>query len=141
MSREWIRETPPRWDEGKSRAFGGLDPKLFGLGSPGIGDTLGDEWWRVEDDGRVLGYGRLDSQWGDAEILVAVDPDSQRSGIGAYILDRLQAEADSRRLNYIYNVVPPEHPDAAAVTSWLQKQGFSENADGELRKRVPRPPR
>lgn len=77
---DWIRETPAHWDADKQRVLGGLAPTLFGFGSPDDSDALGDEWWRVEDGGRVVGYGRLDDTWGDAEILVLVEPGARRSG-------------------------------------------------------------
>jgi N-acetylglutamate synthase-like GNAT family acetyltransferase len=134
---DWIRETPARWCGDKERVLGGLSPALFALGSPAVGDALGDEWWRAEDGGRVVGYGRLDDTWGDAEILVLVEPERRASGVGAFILDRLEREAESRHLNYIYNVVPDGHPDPETVTDWLTARGFVPNEVGELRKRVP----
>jgi N-acetylglutamate synthase-like GNAT family acetyltransferase len=133
---DWIRETPAHWDDAKARVLGDLAPALFGFGSPTSGDSLADEWWRAEQDGAVLGYGRLDDTWGDAEILVLVDPGRRRSGVGAFILDRLEHEASSRHLNYIYNVVPDRHPDPETVTDWLVAQGFTPNDVGELRKKV-----
>ena len=136
---EWIRETPAHWDDGKQRVLGGLAPGLFGFGSPRAGEPLADEWWRAEDDGRVLGYGRLDDTWGDAEILVLVDPDTRRRGVGRFILDHLEREAAARQLNYIYNVVPTGHPDPESVTEWLTAHGFVRNQLGELRKRVRSP--
>ena len=133
---DWIRETPARWDADKHRVLGGLAPELFGFGSPREGDALADEWWRVEDGGRVVGYGRLDDTWGDAEILVLVEPEQQRNGVGAFILEHLENEASSRHLNYIYNVVPDRHPDPETVTDWLTSRGFTPNDVGELRKKV-----
>jgi N-acetylglutamate synthase-like GNAT family acetyltransferase len=133
---EWIRETPARWDGAKARVLGDLAPELFGFGRPTEGDALGDEWWRVEDGGAVVGYGRLDDTWGDAEILVLVAADHRASGIGGFILDRLEQEATTRHLNYIYNVVPQGHPDPESVTSWLSARGFESTESGELRKRV-----
>lgn len=134
----WIPETPASWDDRKAGVLDGLDPSLFGLGRPAAGDPLGDEWWRVEDaSGATVGYGRLDESWGDAEILVLVAPGSRRGGVGSFVLDRLEAEAGRRRLNYIYNVVPDRHPDPEQVTGWLSAHGFVANDVGELRKQVP----
>lgn len=133
---EWIRETPAHWDGDKARVLGELPPELFGFGTPRDGDPLGDEWWRAEQDGAVVGYGRLDDTWGDAEILVLVAKDRRANGIGGFILDRLEHEASSRHLNYIYNVVPQNHPDPESVTDWLAARGFQANDAGELRKRV-----
>ena len=56
--------------------------------------------------------------------------------MGAFILDRLEHEASSRHLNYIYNVVPDRHPDPETVTDWLVAQGFTPNDVGELRNKV-----
>jgi GNAT superfamily N-acetyltransferase len=136
MAREWIREEPAHWDAAKEATFGDLAPGLFGLGEPAIGDALGGEWWRVQDDGRVVGYGSVDDVWGDAEILVAVAPPARGTGIGADILDRLDAEAAARHLNYVYNKVRPQHPDAEAVVRWLAAHGFAETAEGDYRRRV-----
>jgi GNAT superfamily N-acetyltransferase len=133
---EWIRETPARWDADKQRVLGGLAPALFGLGTPAHGDGLADEWWRAEAEGRVLGYGRLDDTWGDAEILVLVAPAERRSGVGTAILEHLEREAAARGLAYIYNVVPAGHPDPESVTGWLIAHGFSPTGVGELRKKV-----
>ena len=133
----WIRETLAHWDADKQRVLGDLAPELFGFGSPEVGDVLADEWWRVEGGDQVLGYGRLDDTWGDAEILVLVDPRRRGSGVGAFILERLEEEAAARHLNYIYNVVPDRHPDPEKVTGFLAAHGFTANAVGELRKQVP----
>jgi ribosomal protein S18 acetylase RimI-like enzyme len=136
MARQWIREEPARWDEAKAATFGDLPPRLFGLGEPATGDALGGEWWRVEDDGRVVGYGRVDDVWGDAEILVAVAPQARGSGVGGDILDRLDAEAAARHLNYVYNRVRPQHPDAERVVRWLDAHGSVPTAEGDYRRRV-----
>ena len=90
---EWVRETPARWDSSKADVLGELSPELFGLGRPADGDALADEWWRVEQDGEVLGYGRLDETWGDAEVLMLVAADRQASGVGGFILEQLEREA------------------------------------------------
>jgi N-acetylglutamate synthase-like GNAT family acetyltransferase len=135
---EWIRETPAVWDAAKSEVLGELRTELFGLGSPAAGDALADEWWRVEDGGDVLGYGRLDDTWGDAEILVLVAEKRRTSGVGGFILENLEREASARHVNYIYNVVPQGHPDPETVTGFLTTRGFEPNDAGELRKRVPR---
>ena len=135
---EWIPETPASWDDRKAAVLAGLSPALFGLGTPAVGDALGDEWWRVQDAaGGTVAYGRLDESWGDAEILVLVRPDAQRSGGGSFVLSRLEHEAARRGLNYIYNVVPDGHPDPEPVTGWLAAHGFVRNDVGELRKQLP----
>lgn len=136
VARTWVRETPARWDGAKAAVFGELDPGLFGIERADLDAPLGDEWWRVEDGTGVLGYGRLDESWGDAEILIVVGADGHGRGVGAFILDRLQHEAATRHLNYVYNVVPAGHPERGRVAAWLRRRGFTENTDGELRKRV-----
>ena len=138
MTRQWIREEPARWDQAKADAFGDLGPDVVGLGRPDLDSPIGDQWWRVEDNGRTVGYGRLDDSWGNAEILVVVAPGDRGLGVGAFVLDELETEADRRHLNYLYNVVRPHHPDAERVITWLTSHGFAETADGEYRKQVPR---
>ena len=137
MTWQWVAEQEPLWDQDKAAALGDLAPALFGLGEPEIGRPLADAWWRVEDDaGAVLGYGRLDDSWGDAEILLLTAPAARRTGVGTFVLEHLEREAASRQLNYVYNVVPDGHPDPEPVRAFLTGHGFATTEVGELRKRV-----
>jgi len=141
MSLEWIHENPPYWDREKARIVGNAPPGIFDLAAYGDGDMLPGEWWRVERDGSVLGYGWMDTTWGDAEILLAVDPSAQRDGVGAFILDRLDEEAASRGLNYLYNRVRESHPDPEGTKKWLEKHGFAMSHDDQLLRRSVKPHR
>ena len=102
------------------------DLAAAGLDPPAPGAAIADEWWQVTgDDGKVAGYGWLDSEWGDAQITFWVDPARRGEGIGDFIVDHLEAEAAARGLNYIYNVVPASHPDpglddGVADPPWLR---------------------
>lgn len=136
MPLQWIHETPARWDAPKTRIIGGAPAGVFNLPRYREGELLAGDWWRAEDAGTVVGYGWLDVVWGEAEILLAVDPAAQRRGVGAFILDRLEAEAHACGVNYVFNTVTPAHPDGARVTAWLQAHGFTATEDGELRRRV-----
>ncbi len=136
VSLDWVHENPPHWDGDKARIIGGAPPGIFDLGSHRERDLIPGEWWRVEEDGRVVGYGWLDTVWGDAEILLAVDPGARRRGVGEFILDRLEQEAAARGLNYLYNVVRPAHPDRHTVAAWLRSRGFEPARDGRLVRRV-----
>jgi GNAT superfamily N-acetyltransferase len=136
MALHWIKEEPPRWDAGKQTLFGREELAATGYDPPSPGSVIADEWWRVTDDaGAVVGYGWLDSAWGEAEITFVVGPSRRRAGIGAFIVDRLEAEAADRGLNYIYNVIPDTHPDPEAMTRWLAARGFVPGP-GDLRRRV-----
>ncbi|NKQ55043.1 GNAT family N-acetyltransferase [Amycolatopsis sp. K13G38] len=137
MALSWTKEETPRWDAAKRAVFGEHPPDVFGLKATDD-QVLADEWWKATDGDEVVGYGRLDSVWGDAEILVAVAPSYRGRGIGEFVLDRLEREAAREGLNYIYNTVRDAHPDRAHVTSWLCGHGFAEHPDGQLRKRVSR---
>jgi GNAT superfamily N-acetyltransferase len=137
MALHWVREDTPRWDAEKQKLFGPEELAAVGYEPPSPGSVIADEWWRVTDDeGAVVGYGWLDSAWGDAEITFVVDRARRRAGIGAFIVDRLEAEAAERGLNYIYNVIPPSHPDPSGMTRWLTARGFAAGP-GDLRRRVP----
>ena len=136
MAREWIHETSARWDEAKTATFGELSPELFGIPAPALHADLGGEWWRVQDGEEVVGYGRLDDVWGDAEILVVVGASARGTGVGDYILGQLDREASERHLNYVYNRVDPEHPARDRVARWLEAHGFGRTAEGDYRKRV-----
>lgn len=137
MDLNWVREQTPRWDEHRREVFGADTPQVFGLGTPAAGDILADEWWRVDDGDETVGYGRLDSQWGNAEVLIAVAPARRGTGIARFILQQLEAEARERGLNYLYNTVKAENPDQRGVAAWLTRQGFQDSGTGELRKQVP----
>ena len=132
----WVREESPVWDTGKVRVIGGAPPGAFVLGFAN-GDELPGDWWSAQDpDGSVVGYGRLDTTWGgDAEILLAVDPGRQESGIGTFILARLEEEAARRGINYVHNRIR-DHERRDLVHDWLIVRGFRGPVDGDLRKRV-----
>jgi len=133
---QWIREDAPRWDADKQRLFGPAELAATALTPPAPGAPVADEWWHVADaGGAIVGYGWLDSEWGDAEVTFLVAPERRGEGIGAFIIDHLEAEAAARGLNYIYNVVPATSPDPGWVTAWLTGHGFAAG-DGDLRRRV-----
>ncbi|MDQ1661271.1 MAG: hypothetical protein QOJ68_1251 [Blastococcus sp.] len=132
----WVKDDDPRWDTDRERVFASIEPGVF----PGLtrqpGERLPSDWWRVEDDGRVVGYGWLDDVWGDAEILLGIEASARGEGAGAFTLARLEEEAAARGLNYVVNVVRDTHPDREAVTAWFTAQGFTGTEDGRLRKQV-----
>ena len=138
MALEWVGENPAYWDETKARIVGGAPPGALHLPSHAVGDLLPGEWWRVEDRGQAVGYGWMDCTWGDAEILLAVDPTREGEGIGTFILDRLEDEGRSRGVNYLYNLVRPTHPSRDEVARWLEARGFERSPDERLMRRVGR---
>jgi GNAT superfamily N-acetyltransferase len=136
MALHWIREDTPRWDADKQRLFGPEELAAAGYEPPSPGSVIADEWWRVTDDtGTVVGYGWLDSAWGDAQITFVVDKAHRHAGIGGFIVGRLEAEAADRGLNYLYNVIPDTHPDLAGMRRWLTARGFVAGP-ADLRRRV-----
>ena len=139
MSLRWVREGAARWDADKTRIVGQAPVGVFDSRYRGcrIGDLVPSEWWRVEEDGKVVGYGWLDVVWGDAEILLATDPAAAGHGVGTFIIDQLENEARSRGLRYLYNIVRPTHPRGAQVAAWLTKRGFRATEDGRLVRGVP----
>ena len=139
MSLRWIHENPPRWDESKAVIVGGTPAGVFKPEPRELGGLIGGEWWRVEDDGAVVGYGWMDCTWGDAEILLAVAESSRKRGVGTFILDRLEQEAAERGVNYILNEVRATHPDRAGITNWLEQRRFARASDGRLMRRVVHP--
>lgn len=141
MPLTWTHESPAHWDAGKRRIVGGAPPGVFALGPCEDGQIVPGDWWRVEQAGRVVGYGWMDSSWGDAEVLLAVDPEARDSGIGTFILDRLEDEAARQGINYLYNVVPEAHPDKDGLRRWLLRRAFVASHDGGLLKRAVHPRR
>lgn len=138
MSLSWIAEKPPRWDADKQRIVGGAPAGSLEIDDYAEGDSIPGEWWRVEQDGKTVGYGWMDTTWNGAEILLAVDPDAQGGGIGGFILDKLDAETASKQLNYMFNEVQANHPRREAVTKWLEARGFEGTDDGQLKRHVKR---
>lgn len=137
MGWTWTKETRPRWDEDKQESFDAIALASVGIQAPASGSAIADEWWRVADDaGNLVGYGWLDSEWGDAQIAFIVLPQARGSGAGEFILNRLEAEAAAQGVNYIYNVVPDSHPDPQWITYWLELHGFYPSPHGDLRRQV-----
>jgi GNAT superfamily N-acetyltransferase len=136
----WMHENPAVWDAGKARLVGrapkGVFDTRYAQAQEGV--IVPGEWWRVEEDGRVLGYGWLDVSWGDAEILLATDPEARGRGVGSFILLNLEAEAYARGLNYLCNVVRETHPQRSEVSAWLARRGFASSDDGRLLRAVVR---
>lgn len=130
-SLSWVREERPTWDDARMRVVGRTPAGVFDLPQTAPGQVVPGEWWRVEDEGRVVGYGWMDQVWGEGEILLAVDPDARGHGVGSFILDRLEAEAASRGLRYVYNSVRPTHPQRQQVSAWLRARGFSHADHGD----------
>ena len=100
---QWIHETVAQWDADKARIVGGAPRGSLpeGIDAQGEGELLPDDWWRVEHEGRTVGYGRMDVTWGDAEILLVVEPQAQHRGVGSFILENLEAEAQEERAEII----------------------------------------
>lgn len=141
MALTWIQESPPYWDADKARIVGGAGARIFppSLVERAKGSLLPNDWWRVESDGKTVGYGWMDITWGDAEILLAVDPSARGRGVGTFILERLEIEARERGLHYIYNVVGEQHPERDEVTQWLEARRFTGSDDGKLLRAVVQP--
>ena len=78
----------------------------------------------------------MDVTWGDAEILLVVEPEAQHRGVGSFILDQLESEAQARGLNYLYNQVQPNHPAQGEITGWLRHRSFSQTEDGKLARAI-----
>lgn len=135
MALRWIRESPARWD-GPKRRIVGAEGDVFAASKTPEGELVPGDWWRVEDGGRTVGYGWMDTTWGDAEILLAVDRDARGRGVGTFILDRLETEAATQGLNYLYNVVPAGHPDPKGLAAWLRANRFADDGEGQLKRRV-----
>jgi N-acetylglutamate synthase-like GNAT family acetyltransferase len=138
MALKWIHENPATWDAGKARIVGRAPEGVFDAryAEAHEGDLIPGEWWRVEEEGRPIGYGWLDVNWGDAEISLCTDPELRSRGVGTYILHNLEAEAHARGLNHVYNVVRATHPDRERVAAWLDSRGFTRADDGRLMRAV-----
>lgn len=135
---DWIKEGTTRWDADKQRIVGDAPAGIFDrrYAELALDDVVPGEWWRVEDEGEVVGYGWLDIVWGDAEILLVCADDARGRGVGTFILGKLDDEARKHGVNYLYNVVRATHPDAERVASWLTARGFRASEDGSLRRKV-----
>jgi GNAT superfamily N-acetyltransferase len=136
MTLTWTKENSPRWDAGKQKMFGQAELAAVGMAAPSPAEPVANEWWRVTDGDDIVGYGWLDTEWGDARITFIVAPGRRGRGAGDFILEHLEREAAARGLNYIYNVVPETHPDGARIRHWLSAHGFRESPRGQLRRQV-----
>jgi GNAT superfamily N-acetyltransferase len=138
----WIHESPAYWDADKARIIGATQPGTLGPEMRGRpeGALLGGDWWRVEAEGKTVGYGWMDATWGDAEISLVVDPRERGRGVGTYVLEHLEQEAQERGIHYLYNEVEPAHPESDAVTQWLHGRRFAASEDGKLARAVVKAP-
>jgi N-acetylglutamate synthase-like GNAT family acetyltransferase len=132
MGMLWIREIPAHMDEQKQLVLRAAGEGVFHVARLPRMALLPGDWWRATDGKKILGYGWMDTSWGDAEILLAVDPANQKTGVGAFILDRLETEARERGLNRLYNVIPAKHPEPEKLKGWLTKRGFIAVGEGGL---------
>lgn len=131
----WERAERQTWDDDVQRVVGGAPEGVFDL--PRDGSVLPGDWFAARDAaGRVLGLGWLEVEWGDAEVLLATDPDASGRGVGAFVLAHLEQEAVARGVNYVYNTVRPDHPQRDEVTAWLEARGYRGGTSGDLRKHV-----
>jgi len=135
VSTDWLPEPKPaRFDDAKRAFFAQLPDGAVRV-QP-AGELLPGTWWRLEHDGDVVGYGWMDVTWGDAQILLAVHPERQREGLGAVILDHLEAEAHAAGLGYLFNTIPADHPDPEGARAFLTGHGFEASGlDGSLLRR------
>ena len=133
----WQHERQPIWDADKQRVIGAAEPGALTTIDYSPGDALPGDWWSVaQPDGRVVGYGWMEVNWGEAEILLAVDRSCRGTGVGSFVLANLERAAAARGLNYVYNTVPASHPHAEVVGDWLGVRGYRDTGDGLLRKQV-----
>jgi N-acetylglutamate synthase-like GNAT family acetyltransferase len=133
----WVHEPAATWDADKARIVGGAEEGIFAATEHTDGQLLPGDWWHVERDGQVVGYGWMDVVWGDGEMLLAVDPDARGNGVGGFILEQLAISARERGLRRIYNVVRPTHPHHHRVSAWLSAHGFThELGDARLVRKV-----
>jgi GNAT superfamily N-acetyltransferase len=136
MSLSWVHEGAPVWDADKQRILGEAPDGVFpALRALAMGADLPGDWWRVEDDGRPVAYGWMDTVWGDAEVLLAVARAARGRGVGAFVVEHLVQEADQRGQRYLHNVIPKAHPDPEGLRAWLGKQGFATAGEGGLLRR------
>ncbi|MCA9623479.1 MAG: GNAT family N-acetyltransferase [Myxococcales bacterium] len=134
MTLTWIAEQGPTWDADKARIVGGAAAGIFDTRFERLkaGDPVPGQWWHVQDGDETVGYGWLDVVWGDAEITLATAPEAEAKGVGSFTLAELEKEARKQGINYLYNIVRPNHPKREEVTAWLKKRGFVASEDGSL---------
>lgn len=139
---DWVAEPQPaHWDEHKARVIGKEATGVFSKQYVGFkaGDVIPGTWFRVESEGEVVGYGWMDLNWGEAEILLATSPEARGRGVGSYTLEKLRDEAERCGMKYVTNVVRETHPEKVRVVQWLEKRGFGAGEDGRLFRALSRP--
>lgn len=131
----WRAEPNPARFDAEKKAFFEKIPAGAVRVEP-AGDLLPGRWWRLEVDGEVAGYGWMDVTWGDAQVVLAVDPARQGDGLGKVILDHLEEEAHREGLGYLFNTIPADHPDPERARGFLTANGFvASGLDGSLLRR------
>ena len=99
--------------------------------------------WLVREAGRTIGYAVLGFgygiEYGGADAFVDdlyLIPDARGRGLGALVLERLEAEARAMRLNALFLVVDPDNAPALRL---YRRQGFEDTHWLLMAKRL-RPP-
>ena len=110
---------------------------MFDISRYQPGDLLPGDWWRVESDREIAGYGWLDYNWGRW----GNPPGQWRRRISGTALAGSSSicsrrKAQARGVYYIHNVVPAAHPDKAGLYRWLAAHGFADNGEGRLMRAV-----
>lgn len=130
MALGWKPDPSPQWDAERRRIVGAWPASFPELAAANEGAPLPGRWWAAEQGGRRVGFGWMDVTWGDAEVWVAVSPDACGAGVGSFIMDRLVSEASRQGLRYVYNRIPPKHPEPARLKQWLEGRSFGLSGDG-----------
>lgn len=136
MDLGWTADPAPSWDADRKRIVGAWPGSFPELATANDGAPLPGRWWSAERGAARMGFGWMDVTWGDAEVWLAVSPDMARTGVGSFILDRLVEEARKQGLRYMYNRIPPSHPDPSRLTSWLERRSFGLSGDGLYKRLV-----
>ena len=133
----WEREDRPVWDAEKASIVASAPDGVLAFDFADGAELPGD-WFLAKDGDTVVGIGYLDTTWGgDAEITLVVDGAHRGTGVGSFVMDRLEQEARARGINYVYNTVHDSHPNRDEVHDWLVVRGYWGNErDASLRKRV-----
>jgi hypothetical protein len=135
MTLHWTKEGSPRWDTDKQRLFG---PDA--LASVGSTSPLPEPRSPTSGGGLATTPGPSSVTAGWTRNVATLRSRSWSTRPGAAPASAASSwtglrTRPPRGLNYIYNVVPDAHPDAARMTRWLTTRGFVPGT-GDLRRQV-----
>jgi GNAT superfamily N-acetyltransferase len=121
---DFLKENEPIWDLGKERIIRQSPQGTFDLHTV-IGGSLGQEWYKLINDGGVtVAFGWLDIRGDRIEVSLAVDQAYSKLGYGSLIINEMELRAKEMGFNLLAAIVKVTNPSSLRMIKWLYQKGY-----------------